>query len=215
MSSRRLAAAAAGLAAAALAASPVHAQVMPPAPAAEPEGAVPVLSTAPIPFRIGDSNGAGYRIRLGARPPTVTAARWELLVRNSARRWGLHYAGTLGGRARPGNGRSEIGFSELVPRGALGVTTYTGRRFRGRVERDVLIRPDVRWEAGPLHPDRTAFDLETVIIHELGHFAGNGRHVRPGCRDTPMVVGLSRGEWWRSSKDFFYRACAQPGAPGV
>lgn len=40
----------------------------------------------------------------------------------------------------------------------------------------------------------------------MGHVAGNELHVPRGCRDTPMVVGPARGEWWRATSDFAYRA---------
>ena len=46
-----------------------------------------------------------------------------------------------------------------------------------------------------------------AIVHELGHAAGNARHTAQGCHDTPMVVGLANGEWWRSPQDWSYRRC--------
>jgi hypothetical protein len=45
-----------------------------------------------------------------------------------------------------------------------------------------------------------------VLLHEFGHVAGNRRHA-PRCRDTPMIVALGRGEWWRSPGDFSFRFC--------
>ena len=60
---------------------------------------------------------------------------------------------------------------------------------------------------GPTTRRGAQIDLETVILHEFGHVAGNRFHVPRGCRDTPMVVGLATGEWWRSTTDFSYRAC--------
>jgi hypothetical protein len=89
--------------------------------------------------------------------------------------------------------------------------TITGPRFRaGRAsgrERDLILRGDLPWQPGPAHPDRGQVDLETVLLHEFGHMAGNRGHVARGCRDTPMVIGLAGGEWWRSSRDFFFRDC--------
>ena len=46
-----------------------------------------------------------------------------------------------------------------------------------------------------------------MILHELGHWAGNLRHTPVGCHDTPMVKGLGPGEWWRSLSDWHYDAC--------
>jgi hypothetical protein len=165
------------------------------------------LSSERIPRSIGTSNGASFSIRTGGIPPGVSRARFLALVRNSARRWRLHSIGTLAGRPRFGNGRSEVGFStSQVPRQALAVT-IVGRRRGGGLERDLIVRADIPWQPGPAHPTRRQVDLETVILHEFGHVAGNRFHVPRGCRDTPMVVGLASGEWWRSTGDFSYRAC--------
>jgi hypothetical protein len=171
-------------------------------------GALPVLSTERIPRRIGSSNGATFVIRTSGVPRGVSKARFLELVRNSARRWRLHSAGARPGRAVFGNGRSEVGFSNLqVPRQALGVTIFGRRGAGGRRERDLILRADLPWEDGPAHPTRGRIDLETVLVHEFGHVAGNRFHVPRGCRNTPMVVGLATGEWWRSTADFSYRAC--------
>jgi hypothetical protein len=165
------------------------------------------LSQERVPRSIGTSNGASFRIRTSGVPAGVSQARFLALVRNSGRRWRLHSLGTLPGEPHFGNGRSEVGFSTTqVPREALAVT-IVGRRRGGGLERDLIIRADIPWDQGPAHPTRRQYDLETVILHEMGHFAGNEFHVPRGCRDTPMVVGLARGEWWRSTTDFSYRAC--------
>jgi hypothetical protein len=172
------------------------------------------LSSERIPSRIGSSNGATFVIRTSGIPAGVSRARFLALVRGAGRRWRLHSAGTVPGRPVFGNGRSEVGFSASeVPREALGVT-ISGRSFRrGRtIERDLILRPGLPWEPGPAHPQRDEVDLETVILHEFGHFAGNSFHVPRGCTNTPMVVGLAGGEWWRSTTDFSYRACGDSGA---
>jgi hypothetical protein len=175
-------------------------------------GTLPMLSTERIPRWIGSSNGATFTIRTAGVPPSVSKARFLELVRNSARRWRLHSAGTRPGRAVFGNGRSEVGFSNLqIPRSALGVTIFGRPGAGGRRERDLILRADIPWQDGPEHPTRREIDLETVILHELGHFAGNRFHIPRGCRDTPMVVGLATGEWWRSTGDFAYRACIRGG----
>jgi hypothetical protein len=166
------------------------------------------LSGQRIPRNIGRSNGASFRIRTSGIPAGLSRARFLALVRNSARRWRLHSAGTVPGRVVFGNGRSEVGFSTAqVPQEAIAVTVVSRRRTNGRRERDLILRADIPWQPGPDHPTRAQIDLETVILHELGHFAGNEFHVPRGCRDTPMVVGLATGEWWRSTTDFSYRGC--------
>ena len=191
------------------AATDIRTLTLTPAVPAQPELAG--LSQQVIPRRIGSSNGATFRIRTGGLPPNVSRARFLALVRNSARRWRLHSAGTLPGRPVFGNGRSEVGFSTTeVPRQALAVT-IVGRRRGGGRERDLILRADLPWDQGPDHPTRAQIDLETVILHEMGHVAGNPQHVPRGCTNTPMVVGLATGEWWRSTTDFSYRACNATG----
>ena len=170
------------------------------------------LSSERIPGRIGASNGASFRIRTGGIPSGVDRARFLALVRNAARRWRLHSLGTVPGRPVFGDGRSEIGFSTVqVPRQALAVTVFGERQRNGRRERDLILRADLPWEQGPDHPTRDRIDLQTVLLHEFGHVAGNRFHVPRGCRDTPMVVGLATGEWWRSTTDYSYRACNRTG----
>ncbi|MEA2380439.1 MAG: hypothetical protein QOH72_410 [Solirubrobacteraceae bacterium] len=165
------------------------------------------LSQERVPRSIGSSNGASFRIRAGGIPAGVSRARFLALVRNSGRRWRLHSIGTLSGRPRFGNGISEVGFStSQVSRQALAVTII-GRKRGGGLERDLILRGDIPWDEGPAHPSRAQIDLETVLLHEFGHVAGNRFHVPRGCHDTPMVVGLATGEWWRSTTDFSYRAC--------
>jgi hypothetical protein len=170
------------------------------------------LSSERIPGRIGASNGASFRIRTGGIPAGVDRTRFLALVRNAARRWRLHSLGTVPGRSVFGNGRSEVGFSTAqVPRQALAVTVFGDRQRNGRRERDLILRADLPWEQGPDHPTRGRIDLQTVLLHEFGHVAGNRFHVPRGCRDTPMVVGLATGEWWRSTTDYSYRACNRTG----
>jgi hypothetical protein len=188
------------------AATPVRRLVLTAAVPSQPDLAG--LSNERIPRSIGHSNGASFVIRTGGIPRGVSRGRLLALVRNAARRWGLHSLGTLPGTPRFGNGRSEVGFSTAqVPRQALAVTVVARRRANGRRERDLILRADLPWEQGPEHPSRARIDLETVLLHEFGHVAGNAFHVPRGCSDTPMVVGLATGEWWRSTTDFSYRAC--------
>ena len=142
-------------------------------------------------------------------------------MRNSARRWRLDARGPVKRVPRVGDGHDDVGFAAaLVSQGALGTTTLLRQNYvRVRrvcaatgcrttrtplgtrvVERDLALLPDVPWAEGPAHPTSEEYDLETVVLHELGHWAGNLRHTPVGCHDTPMVKGLGPGEWWRSSE---------------
>jgi hypothetical protein len=196
-----------------------------PAPSA---GLLPKLARAPIPLRIGTSNHTLLVLALGQSSPSVSRSRLIALVRNSAQRWRLDARGPVQRIPRLGDGHDDVGFARaLVSAGALGTTTLLRqnyvrvRRVCGAggcrttrtpvgsriIERDLALLPDVPWAEGPAHPIGDEYDLETVILHELGHWAGNLRHTPVGCHDTPMVKGLSPGEWWRSPTDWHYDAC--------
>ena len=197
-------------------------------PAPAPAGRLPKLARAPIPLRIGTSNHALLVLALGEGSPSVSRSRLIALVRNSARRWRLDARGPVKRVPRLGDGHDDVGFAAaLVSEGALGTTTMlrqndvrvrrvcaaagcrTTRTPVGTriVERDLALLPDVPWAQGPAHPTDEEYDLETVVLHELGHWAGNLRHTPVGCHDTPMVKGLGPGEWWRSPSDWHYDAC--------
>jgi hypothetical protein len=201
----------------------------PTTPAQPPTARTPRLARAAIPVRIGTSNHALFVLALGKGSPSVPRSRLITLVRNSAQRWRLDARGPVDRVPRLGDGHSDVGFAgALVSPGALATTTLlrqnyvrvrrvcsvggcrttrtpTGSRV---VERDLALRPDLPWAPGPAYPTADEVDLETVLLHELGHYAGNLRHTPVGCHDTPMVKALGPGEWWRSPTDWHYDACA-------
>ena len=183
-------------------------------PAQPGSGPDPGLLRAPIPRWVAPARRRWpLRVSTANLPPGVSAARFVALVRATAARWGLPYAGTTRAAVRLGDGRNTVGFARDVPRPALGVTDVdriaylrAGRVVARRiVEQDTRFAYDAPWDPGPALPDDRHFDLETVIVHELGHYAGN-RHVR-NCRDSPMWVALSPGEWWHSPTDWFQHGC--------
>jgi hypothetical protein len=190
--------------------------------------ALPKLARNPIASRVGTSNHALLVLALGEGSPSVSRRRFVLLVRNSAQRWRLDARGPVDRVPRLGDAHNDVGFAAgLVSQGALGTTTLLRQNYvRVRrvcaadgcrtmrtpagsrvVERDLALLPDAPWAQGPAHPTGEEYDLETVILHELGHWAGNLRHTPVGCHDTPMVKGLGPGEWWRSPSDWRYDAC--------
>jgi len=177
-------------------------------------GSDPGLLRTPIPRWVAPIRRRWpLRVSTANLPPGVSAKRFVALVRAAAARWGLPYAGTTRAAVRVGDGRETVGFTHDVPAPALGITDVEGIAYRraGRVVARRILEQDTRfaygapWEPGPALPDDRHFDLETVIIHELGHYAGN-HHVR-NCRDSPMWVALSPGEWWHSPTDWFQHGC--------
>ncbi|HEX4807010.1 MAG TPA: hypothetical protein VFU94_14020 [Conexibacter sp.] len=182
-----------------------------PAPHGGPD---PGLLRTPIPRWVAPVRRRWpFRVSTANVPPGVSPARFVALVRAAGARWGLRYAGTTRAPVRRGDGRSTVGFAHVLPRGALGLTSVEVAVYlrAGRVVARRVVEEDTRflyrapWDAGPALPDDRHIDLETVILHELGHYAGNG-HAR-NCRDTPMWVALGVGEWWHSPTDWFQHGC--------
>lgn len=183
-------------------------------PAQPRSGPDPGLLRTPIPRWVAPVRRRWpFRVSTANLPPGVTAARFVALVRAAGGRWGLRYAGTTRAPVRLGDARDTVGFARGLPPGKLGVTETDMAVYRraGRIvarrvlAQDTIFREDAPWDPGPALPDERHVDLETVILHELGHYAGN-RHVR-NCRDSPMWVALSPGEWWHSPTDWFQHGC--------
>jgi len=192
-----------------------------------PSGGTDIALT-PIPRGIGIRRPWPFRISTAGIPPDVDRARFVALAKAAGARWGLPYAGVTRRVPRLHDGRNTVGFAFGVPRGALGITSVqsivyvrrgqvvcrggTCRRGKPHVVRRRIVEQDTRlafdpsWEDGPGVPDASHFDLQTVILHELGHYAGNGH--AGNCTNTPMWVALSHGEWWHTPSDWFQHRCA-------
>ena len=82
------------------------------------------------------------------------------------------------------------------------------------VERDIQLNPFVTWQQGPAYPSNTQYDLESTILHELGHFANptKDNHVF-GCENSPMIDAIAPGEFWRDADDWLRYGCSA--SPGV
>jgi hypothetical protein len=151
-----------------------------------------------------------FKIGAGDIPAEVSRARLGRVVRTSAEHWGLSAGRWTSAQAGVRDGSSVVGFSGRIPSGDLGLQIDWLQQRAGRrprvVEQDVLLDPSQVWEQGPRHPDSEHFDLETVLLHELGHMSGIKKH-EPRCTDSPMIEALAPGEWWRSSRDWFNHGC--------
>ncbi len=195
----------------------------PTTPPAKPDPKGRDLNRAAIPRAVGVRRGYPYTLSTANVPRAVGAKRYAVIARVAAKRWGLKLAGTTTRTTRTGDRRDTVGFAKDVPSVALGVTRIRTvryyRRENGRtrvvgervVERDLSLAVNVPWWVGPGPPPADQVDLQTVIVHELGHYAGNG-HV-PNCTNSPMWTGLAPGEWWYGPKDWFQFGCSN--APGA
>ncbi len=169
-------------------------------------------------------------------PEGVDAERFAALAETQGSRWGHRPDGITLDAVSLRNRRTEVGFSRRVPAGSLGITSFRHlaryrRTVRCRVspsgarsgcvtigvrrlgvvvtDRDIMLRRSARWEAGPALPDDEEYDLQSVLLHEFGHLAGNEGHAR-GCAVTPMTPALAPGDWWRSTLD--HRLVCRAGA---
>jgi hypothetical protein len=176
------------------------------------------------------------------RPQGVDAVRLYDLAESSAKRWKLNVVGNASQEAGLRDGTQVLGFSSRIDPKALGVTSvWTRARYRIKtshvcarvkgkrrcrkvrryvrsgtevVERDTQLNPFVKWEQGPAYPSSTEYDLESTILHELGHFANptKDNHVF-GCEDSPMIASIAPGEFWRDSDDWLRFGCSQSSGP--
>jgi hypothetical protein len=169
-------------------------------------------------------------------PDGVDSERFIALAESQGERWGHKPAGVTFSGVNLHNHRTEVGFSGRVPDGALAITWFNyrvryRRYMRCRVtpagarydcvvtrvqkvgvritDRDILVRRDVPWALGPAWPAPDEFDLQTTLIHEFGHLAGNLRHAA-NCDVAPLTPSLAPGDWWRSTLD--HRVVCRPGA---
>jgi hypothetical protein len=155
--------------------------------------------------RYGRSGGTSFYLSAADFPSGVTGKRFQTLARTTAARWGLHALRWTSAGAGRQDGFNVAGFSTTVPDDVLGVETdFT---LHGRViERDLALNASQNWATGPDYPALDEIDLESVLLHELGHMAGNRRH-RKHCANSPMIAALGEGEWWRGSRDHWFIDC--------
>jgi hypothetical protein len=160
--------------------------------------------------RFGRKGAATFLVSSANLPAAVSRARLRTLARTTAARWGLHASGWTKLVAGLRDGHDVAGFSPDVPEGVLGVETdfTSGGRV---VEQDLALNPAEDWAPGPGYPGMEQIDLESVLLHELGHMAGNKRH-RPLCSNSPMIVALGAGEWWRGPRDHWFGDCTATAA---
>jgi hypothetical protein len=202
--------------------------VAPPTTPATPDFAAG-LSSDPIPSWMAPRRRyVRFAISTRSVPSDVHVERFKAIVRRASGRWGLRANGETTRAVRNYDGFNQVGFSWSLPRRTLGVQTdgylerrvrvCTRRSFSGRcvrtrirvvsrrlIDRDLAINAEKPWQQGPAYPSRAEYDLESVVIHEFGHLAGN-RHSAM-CRNNPMVPALGTGEWWRSPADYDFAQC--------
>jgi hypothetical protein len=193
--------------------------------------ATPVDHTEPIPPSIGHQADR-YHFRYvylnpENEPSEVSDARFQSLARRSSARWGISFDGLAGNRPGAPDGVPVLGFTYSLAGDTLGETTTwikkikrkkCRRRRNGRrkckrvvvgtriVDQDIAISALGPWQDGPQYPRPTEYDLETTIIHEFGHFAGNDGHVY-GCENSPLIDASDTGEWWRAANDWYRIGC--------
>ena len=74
-------------------------------------------------------------------------------------------------------------------------------------ENDIGINSNVPWNPGPGYPPIDQYDLETVLLHEFGHYADPSAPHEARCSGGPLTESLDTGEWWRDYNDWFEFGC--------
>jgi len=162
--------------------------------------------------RYGRRGSASFYLSSEGFPATVDGARFQIVAKKTASRWGLKALRWTSAKAGVADGHSVAGFSSRLGKKTLGEQTdYVDKRTGRVVERDLELNANENWNAGPDYPELDQIDLESVLLHELGHMAGTKRH-RTGCANSPMVEKLAAGEWWRGPRDKWFGLC-KTGAP--
>ncbi len=152
------------------------------------------------------TSGKSFYLSTTDFPGTVDSSRFKQLAKTTASRWGLKALRWTSAKAGVQDGFNVAGFSSDVAAGVLGVQTDYVKRGK-LVESDLALRADESWAQGPDYPALYEVDLESVLLHELGHMAGNKKH-RMRCTNSPMVEALGAGEWWRGARDKWYGDCS-------
>jgi hypothetical protein len=155
---------------------------------------------------LGKRGSAAFAVSSAGIPVTIDGVNFKKLVTTTAARWGLKARGWTTRVAGVQDGHSVAGFSSDIPSGVLGVQTDFMRRGKV-VERDLALRAEEQWSAGPDYPGLDQIDVESVLLHELGHMAGNKKHTAR-CANSPMDEALGAGEWWRGKRDKWFGNCS-------
>lgn len=127
---------------------------------------------------------------------------------NTAINWNLGPSTTTG---FGNDGENVVLFDNTLPAGVLGRMTSrfsasaTGACNTNNTvwwvnELDLQVRPDpptagTSWEYGPSTPSSTEYDMETLLLHELGHAHGLGHRIAPG---QTMHYAMANGTSARS-----------------
>jgi hypothetical protein len=159
----------------------------------------------PLYPRYGRRGHGSFYLSSANWPAGLDGLRFQTLARTAAKRWGLRALTWTSVKAGRRDGFNVAGFSSKLPAGALGLEIDYAKQGRV-VEQDLTLRADADWNAGPGYPQLDQVDLQSVLLHELGHMAGAKRHQKR-CKNSPMVAALGAGEWWRGAKDYFFADC--------
>jgi hypothetical protein len=160
--------------------------------------------------RFGKKGKTSFYLSSKSFPASVSGKRFQTVIRTAASRWGLKTLRWTTVKAGVQDGYNVAGFSNDIPAGTLGVQTDFMKKGK-IVEHDLALRAGEDWSAGPEYPGLDQIDLESVLLHELGHMAGNKKHTAR-CANSPMDEALGAGEWWRGSRDKWFGDCTSGAA---
>jgi hypothetical protein len=155
--------------------------------------------------KFGHQGVKSFSLSSAGFPDSVTGTRFRAVAKTAAARWGLKTLRWTSVKAGVEDGFNVAGFSSSLDAGVLGVQTDYVKHGRV-VESDLALNASENWNAGPNYPALDQVDLESVLLHELGHMAGNKKH-KARCSNSPMIEALGAGEWWRGARDKWFGDC--------
>lgn len=151
-----------------------------------------------------------------------SVARWNAIPGNTFRMISGGTTTAAGGACQSPmalDGQNTLTFADTGGPSILGLTCAVSTSSHRIVEADIIFSPSVRFSSDTVTPGN-AHDFFSVVLHELGHFAGLDHPCQPGActgYDAVMVPTLQQGQQRRTLRpdDVMGLNSKYPASPSV
>ena len=149
------------------------------------------------------SNPMGEPYLVNTNASKVDPAAFLQAVRNAASNWTnvscSYFVFTYGGTTALANDTSQVDGYNIVSwgpleAGVLGRTTYWFWSNKVIFEADMVLNTAYNWATGDTIPP-DSFDVESVALHEFGHFLSLGHDDNPAAVMYPSLAPGGRKRW--------------------